>query len=253
MPFDLTLGRTCDHRIVDETLTLEGMTPYYYADLRFPSNKNKDEIQVREHYETEDNQHYVYLLDGITDFEMVNDGARLLFNQTDFAPGVNYVEGSTFVIPNRIYLGSYISTILDCPKCLGVKVLKDIGFNRVGLLSNVRGIERVRQNVSKVLLTVIGNNIFNPNYGSTLSSAIGEKLTPTIFFKLQQTVVNAIQGLIEIQAQEVDTLPADEIILGLNNLNINVNEQDPRLVDIVIEVLVGTFQPVATNLQLRVQ
>jgi len=253
MPFDLTLGRVCDHRIVDETLILQGLTPYYYTDLRFPSNKNKNEVQVREHYETEDNQNYVYTLDGITDFALVNNGQRLNFNQMNFTPGVNYVEGSTFVVPNRIYMGSYITTILDCPKCLSSKALNDIGFNQVGQLSNVRGINRVRQNVSKVLLTVIGNNVFNPNYGSTLSSAIGEKLTPTIFFKLQQTVVNAIQGLIEIQAQEVDTLPADEIILGLNNININVNEQDPRLVDIVIEVLVGTFQPVTTNLQLRVQ
>lgn len=253
MPFDLTLGRACDHRIVDETLTLQGMTPYYYADLRFPSNKNKDEIQVREHYATEDDQHYVYVLDGITDFEMINNGQRLLFNQMDFAPGVNYVEGSTFVIPNRIYVASYICTILDCPKCLSSKFLRDVGFDQMGHLTSVRGVNRVRQNVSKIIMTVIGNNIFNPDYGSTLSAAIGEKLTPTIFFKLQQTVVTAIQALIEIQAQEVDTLPADEIILGLNNINIGVNEVDPRLVDIVIEVLVGTFQPVTTNLQLRVQ
>jgi len=252
MPIDVQIGRVCDHRITDETLTLNGLSPYYYSDLRFPTNLNAQQIEVREFFTTESNQHYVYILDGITDFKLIGD-QRLEFNELLFAPGVNFVEGSTFVIPNRIYLANYIAPLAVCPKCLSAKSFRDIGFNQMGQLAEVTSTNRVRQNVSKALLTVIGNNVFNPDYGSTLSFAIGEKLTPTIFFKLQQSIVNAIQGLIEIQAQEVDTLPADEILLGLNNLSIDIDQVDPRLINIVIDVLVGTFDSVTTNLQMRVQ
>ena len=252
MPIDVFIGRVCDHKIVDETLALNGLSPYYYSDLRFPTNLNVQQIEVREFFTTEANQHYVYNLDGITDFKLIGD-QRLEFNETLFAPGVNYVEGSTSVIPNRIYLANYIVPLAVCPKCLSAKSFRDIGFNQVGQLAEVTSTDRVRQNVSKALLTVIGNNVFNPDYGSTLSFAIGEKLTPTIFFKLQQSIINAIQGLIEIQAQEVDTLPADEILLGLNNLSIDIDQIDPRLINIVIDVLVGTFDSVTTNLQMRVQ
>lgn len=252
MPIDIQIGRVCDHRITDETLALNGMSPFYYSDLRFPTNLNVQQIQVREFFATEADSSYVYFLDGITDFKLIG-AQRLEFNETLFEPGVNYVEGSTFVIPNRIYLASYTAPLAVCPKCLSQKSFRDIGFDQVGQLATITSTDRVRQNVSKALLTVIGSNVFNPDYGSTLSFAIGEKLTPTIFFKLQQSIVNAIQGLIEIQAQEVDTLPADEILLGLNNIAIDIDPVDPRLINIVIEVLVGTFDSVTTNLQLRVQ
>lgn len=252
MPIDIQIGRVCDHRITDETLALDGLSPYYYSDLRFPTNLNTQQIEVREFFTTEANQHYVYNLDGITDFKLIG-AQRLEFNQTLFAPSVNYVEGSTFVVPNRIYLASYITPLVECPKCLSKKDFRDVGFDQMGNLALVTSTDRVRQNISKTLLTVIGNNVFNPDYGSTLSFAIGEKLTPTIFFKLQQSIVNAIQGLIEIQAQEVDTLPADEIVLGLNNIEIDIDQVDPRLINIVISVLVGTFDSVTTNLQMRVQ
>jgi phage baseplate assembly protein W len=249
---DLQINTVCDHHIRDEVIMLDGMSPFYYADLRFPTNMNTNEIQVREHYNTEQNPNYVFFLDGITDF-VLQGSQRLQFNNLLFAPGVNFVEGLTSVIPNKIYEVDYLTPLTTCPKCLGLKFVKDVNFDRLGQLTTLTGIDRARQNILKMLLTVIGNNVFNPDYGSTLNSAIGEKLTPTIFFKLQQSIVNAVQSLIQIQAQEIDILPAEEIVLGLNNLSINTNSQDPRLIDIVIEVLVGTFQAVNVNLQMRVQ
>ena len=252
MAFDFSLGATCNHTILEEFVELKGIAPFYQADLRFGSNLNYQQIQVREFYETEDNQNYNFYIDGITDFLLVNAGETLQFNNLLFAPGVNFVEGSTFVIPNRRYMANYITKTEDCPKCLGTVYQNDVSLSQIGDVVTVDSKGFARQAVEKIILTLRGSNLFQPDYGSALSTAIGQKFTTAIFFKIQQTVQDAVQSLIEIQSQVLDTLTSDQIILGLSDLSVNQDSNDPRNLLITIAIVLGDFTTVKSKFNLRV-
>jgi phage baseplate assembly protein W len=252
MAFDFSLGTTCNHTILEEFVALKGVSPFYQADLRFGSNLNYQQIQVREFYETEDNQNYNFFIDGITDFLLVNAGETLQFNNLLFAPGVNFVEGSTFVIPNRRYMANYITKTEDCPKCLGSLVQNDISLSQIGDVVTIDSRGFARQAVEKIILTLRGANLFQTDYGSALSTAIGQKFTTSIFFKIQQTVQDAVQSLIEIQSQALDSLTSDQIILGLSDLSVNQDSNDPRNILITIAITLGDFTTVKSKFNLRV-
>jgi phage baseplate assembly protein W len=251
MSYDFQIGTVCDHRIINETLALNGMSPYYTANLRFGSNLNYQQIQVREFYETNNNPGYKFITDGITDFILFNNGQSLRFNNLLFTPGVNFVEGSTFVIPERIYLANYTTITQTCPKCLGTVFENDVALGPTGDIITVEGNDYARQQVEKIILTLRGNNQFQPDYGSALSGSIGQKFTTAIFFKIQQTVQDAIQSLIEIQSQNLDQLTAAQVILGLNNLQVNQDSTDPRNLLITLSVTLGDFSTIKTRFNMK--
>jgi phage baseplate assembly protein W len=251
MSYDFLIGAVCDHHILNETLELEGLSPFYTADLRFGSNLNYNEIEVREFYATNNDPEYQFFTDGITDFILFNNGESLRFNNLLFAPGVNFVEGSTFVIPERIYLANYITTTQNCPKCLGTVQQNDVPLDSTGDIVIVEGNSYARQAVEKIILTIRGNNQFQPDYGSALSGSVGQKFTTAIFFKIQQTVQDAVQSLIEIQSQNLDQLTPDQVVLGLNNLAVNQDSVDPRNLVITLTITLGDFTTVKSRFNMK--
>jgi phage baseplate assembly protein W len=252
MAYDFLIGRTCDHSIVEEFLTLKGLSPFYQADLRFGSNFNSNEIKVREFYSTENNPNYNFLFDGITDFILINSGKTLRFNNLNFTPGVNFVEGSTFVIPQRKYMANYLTKTEDCPKCLGTLFENDLQLSEIGDIVTVEGNDYARQQVEKIILTLRGDNQFEPDYGSSLNASIGQKFTTSIFYKIQQTVQDAVQSLIEIQSQYLDFLTPDQIIIGVNNLTITQDPDDPRKMLITLYITLGDFTTIKNKFNMKV-
>lgn len=247
--YDVTLGCDCDHKILDEILELDGISPNYFSQLKFQCNLNKENMIIREYNATENKLDFDPAIDGITDFIVSSDRRTIQFNTMFYDPGVNFVDGTTTLIPLRQYLASYIvDSEVHCPKCLGTKKQNDINFDEIGSLKIVNGIERVKQIILKAILTTRGNNVFDADYGSSLNESIGQQALPITILRIQQSIQDCINRLIDSQGQQADITPDDEIILGLEDLQVSANISDPRRYDIKLVVLVGTYEKISVNL-----
>jgi len=254
MVLDLRLGSDCDHRVVDEVLVLQGISPNFFCDLAYPCNLNKDSMIIREYNATENKVDFNPDVDGLTDYVIDSVGKqRIYFNQLFYTPGVNFVDGTTTLIPLREYLATYIVESEEfCPKDCGSKKQNDISFDEIGRLKDVESLPRVKQAVIKALLTTRGNNPDQPDYGSTLYDSVGKELLPLSYLRIQQTIQDTVARLIESQSENADISPDDEVILGLDDMQITETDTDPRKVLIKLVILVGTYEkvPIEFNVDL---
>jgi phage baseplate assembly protein W len=134
---------------------------------------------------------------------------------------------------------------------LGTKKVNDINFDQIGRLSEVSSTGKVKQMIIKALLTSRGNNPDQPNYGSTLQDAIGQQFLPTAFIQIQQTIQDTINRLIDIQNENIDITPPDELILGLDDLQVDPDSTDPRKVNVKLTVVVGDYEKLTIPLNIN--
>jgi len=248
---DIQLGTVCDHRVLDEILTLNGITPNYFSELKFKCSLDRGSIIIREFNATENKIDFEPAIDGITDYNIDPTGKQLIqFNTLFYTPGVNFVDGTTTLIPLRQYLATYVvNSEDDCPKCLGTKKQNDINYDELGSLKVVSGVERVKQIIIKAVLTNRGTNVFDGDYGSSLNQSIGQQALPIAILRIQQSVQDCINRLIDSQSQNSDITPDDEIILGLDDLQVVFDTTDPRKVNITMVIVIGTYEKITVNLE----
>ena len=255
MPFDLALERICDHRIFDESLTLQGASPNYFALLRFQANLNTNAIEIREFAATEGSTNYSYTTQGFTNWTISSDGRQINFNTSGLGgPGTGvaaFADGQTLIQPAQQFMITYLALDVACPlhNQAGPSfspIQKDINITEQGTLETVVGTAKVRQAVLKTLLTVVGTNPFNLAYGSLLSNVIGQKFDLYTQFNLQQSVQSAVDFLIQ-QQQLQPAIPANETILRVSAVNLDQDPTDPRTVKVNIRILTASFEEVTVT------
>ena len=248
---DFKLASFCDHKIYDERIVVDGVTPNFYCSLKYPTNGDASKIEFRDYCETEGMTNYNFLSNGITDFTMGTDNKTIVFNNYIGQSGVNYIEGNTQIFPKKVYLASYITEKSHCPKCLGTLKISDISFNNVGQLSTVKNRDLIKQKIVKSLLTLKGTNLFYNNYGSSLTQAIGK---PNIAFSIlfiQQAIFDAINNLMAIQSDVVSILADEEILMGIDNLQVSPGT-DARQIIVTLTVLIGTYDKLNISFNMTV-
>lgn len=249
------MQRTCDHKIFDETLTLQGTSPNYFSILTHVANGNTDAIEIREFSETNGLTNYLYLLNGMTNWSLSSDGRQINFNSLGLGGGgtgaASFVDGSTMIQPPKVYMATYYALDTSCPLHGPVgrnqsPIQKDIHINNQGRFSVVTGKDKVRQMVLKALLTVLGANTFRNEYGSWISNMVGQKFSLLTQFNVQQSVQDTVDLLIQ-QQQLQPYIPLDETILRVSSLSIVMDEtSDPkrRIMQVSLVVMVGTYEEV---------
>lgn len=262
-PFDLRLQRTCDHTIFDEVVTINGLSPNYFSILRYGSDGASNFISVREFSRTEGLSNYFYSRDGFTNWILSNDFSQINWNGLTAAnfgsqfggPGTGiagFVDGASFVSPPQTMVVTYRTTQLKCPLCEDsgdLALTKDTEFDLHGRLRVLEGHDKVRQLIYKALLTETGSNQVIPDYGSTLSAVIGEKFDTLAEFRIYNSVQQAIQFLIDEQANRPD-LPLEETILSVSNVNVSQDFTDPRIIRVTLDVQVADFTNVNVSFNL---
>lgn len=246
---DLFLGRTCDHLIIDEALSIDGLSPNYFATLNYTSNGATNLMAVREFGQTEGMTNFIYTLNGFTNWNLLPDNRTIQFNSLGLGSGTaSFLDGSTMINPMPLMLASYIATAEACPKHLaGANVMNDVAFDVGGRLREVSGINKVRQQVVKAILTQVGENRYHPDYGSTAAELIGQKFDIFAQLKLQQTIQNAVQTLILAQ-QALPNLPLDETILRISNMQVSQSQADPRTLNVLLKIQTGTYDEAVVSL-----
>ena len=115
-----------------------------------------------------------------------------------------------------------------------------------GQLALVTGQTKLVQDILKICLTKIGSNIFQPWYGSAISSSmigsfLAEDITMSIARTQLQTAIENLKKVQELQASTGQKMTPDEQISYITDISISRNPIDFRLIQVKISVLTKSF------------
>jgi phage baseplate assembly protein W len=243
MSFDLRLSNTCDHKIIDEILEIEGATPSFTAKLRSASNKSKSTTFIREYNTAEALTSPTVFTVGITNwiYDPAGDGSEIIFGTFPVELGTRYPDPRTTIAPRNVYLVDYVAAG-NCIKCQDQGIIRDISLDTLGRYKTVESVDKIRQQVRKALETVLGSNQFDVLYGAGLENLIGSQLDQFTLIDMQQRIQDALNHLIQIQASQ--DLPADETIVRISDVAAEQDQQDPTKLNITVQVTTASFDEV---------
>lgn len=211
MSNDLTLFSVCDHKMVEEqlTITVGGTTT---AVLKYLTNKNTDNILVFRKYWNTVVPHYTGISPYTTGWSLGADGKTLTFT-------TGSVVTNTATYPFPIYLCNYIAVLNSCPKCSASAVMGDVKYDLYGKINCVSNADKLKQYVKKAIITGIASNNFHKEYGTYLFELPGYRLTPQTIMKINSTMEN-IASYLKSYQEESFNLNNYEILYNISDINI---------------------------------
>jgi hypothetical protein len=240
---DIRLINLCDHRIFDEFITIEGVSPNFITYTKIPFNYNKNVTFIRDFNSTVIKEEIVTALDGITNFAFSTSNESLIFFGTDpVDSGMNFID-ITSTNPRTLFLIDYISQQAYCPKCLGTGIMQDLTYDGTGEIVTTQSVEKVKQELFKVILTSLESNTYDQNYGSQLDNLIGRKLDVDTITLLQKNILDAVYYLMQLQQSK--NAPDDERILKLAGISAVL--VSPTLLQVTVTVLLATTAETSIN------
>lgn len=126
-------------------------------------------------------------------------------------------------------------------------------------VEEVRGIDRMRQQLTHALLEPFGVDRFHPRWGSILSSMIGQQSTPELRAQVEVEVSRVIKNYLYVQRYVSERLArtygrtflsADEVVGGIKFVGITpVNDR----VYVILDLVSGTGKNVSIRLSNEVR
>ena len=117
----------------------------------------------------------------------------------------------------------------------------DIVFSSLGEIQTVSGLDKLKQDVAKVLLTEIGANVYHPWYGSELTdSVIGGIADVSLTTQNAESTINeALENLAALQMQQrsQQNVTPQETIGAIKEIKVTREPSDPRLWTVSVTVL----------------
>jgi len=131
----------------------------------------------------------------------------------------------------------------------------DLNLDSLGQLALVRNIDKVAQDVLRVIMTTRGSDPFDTSYGiSTTNRAIGSMPTTSIISAtLEAEISNSLQKLIREQNRlsTVQTLTADERIREIDSVVVEQDPIEPRQLTVSISMTLETLEPITIQTTLQ--
>jgi len=127
-----------------------------------------------------------------------------------------------------------------------------LGTNRD--LATVEGVEKLTQDILKMVSTPIGGNPYFPWYGSPIERSLVGTAYETQFISniasnQLRTTLEMLQNMQKEQLKTPQIITPQEQIAAIQNVSVNRNEVDPRFFIILITVLNKAFRRVQIPLQ----
>lgn len=249
MTKDSKLYNFCDHRVI-QTLTIDGISPDYTSQLDYIANPNLNLITILDVNGVSDTQLYSMTGNGITNFYINSTGTEIVFGRYAVTPSMIYPDPNPDYTPLNNYWCAYTALKSSCPKCLGTGSTFDITYDGAGRVITLEGHDKVKQQVIKALLTQVGANTFDENYGSQLSGAIGSKIDAYLAAQLNFSVLNCINDLIDIQ--NTQDLPDNERIYSVSDITAVQSAEDPRKVEITVILMLADYEQISSSIIMQV-
>jgi len=234
--WDLKLNNSCNHRIINEQLDMQGEYPNYYAVLKRPVYGSDMQVKIvsndylffAKQQEIKDSENIQYI-----DYKLSSNRKILLFNaekdriQVDVRPEV---------YPAHTYYATYCTRQDMCPKCIsGTNKTNDIYIDVLGRPIITAGLNFLIQKIKKMLITELESNVFDVNYGSELPRLIGKPKTVLTLLKAQNSIQLVIEKIQEQQSNNYDILSDDEKLLKMDNFQVLPTE-NPKMLKFSFEI-----------------
>ena len=245
---DLKLLNVCDHKIT-QSLDIEGMSPNYFSDLEYECNPNLTTIKIFNSNTATAIELFSLQGVGISNFYVDSSNQRIVFGRYDVNAGMNFPDPDSAHIPADKYICSYVARTATCPKCKGKKITNDVFIDNTGRISEISGVNKVRQQILKILTTTQGNNIYDSSFGSIANNLIGTKMDAFAAASLQFSLLDALNNLIQIQ--QANNLPDNETIHSISDINATQDSADPRKINIIITVMLKSFEQLSTSVSMQ--
>lgn len=252
---DMKLQNPCNHKIY-QLIEISGISPNYYTYLDYIPNQQIKNVYVGEYTNENDIETFAMQgsgglsnsLVGITNWTY--DSTEPTKINFPYNPDIPSVDGNKELQPKPVYVMSYFALAANCPKCNNTHINSDIDFNEIGKVKEVTGYGKVKQQLIKILLTVIGDNLYDSEYGSQISNSIGQKFTSYLSANIQYSIYKAVQHLMKIQQENL--LPDNETIVELSNIKVE-QTSDVRALKLSISVITADYQEVSTGLKFNLK
>ena len=236
MSFDLKAEKICDHKIVQDLQFIQD-------DARtIPINRDvavaKSLTVLRNGYLIDPNSPaFGYQL---IDVDFNNNPLDPFQNlPTDIPPGKAIRFNNRQKSSDDFFELTYITSLADCPKCLGSGTYWDIALDKLGHEVVIENEAKLIQDVVKGTFTIRGSNAYYSWYGTLFEALIGGKLSDLNRLKLAmaQDVTAFFSNLKDLQNQQAkyQTLTDQERIEQLISISIQLPDQtNPSLVEVSI-------------------
>ncbi len=133
----------------------------------------------------------------------------------------------------------------------------DLVIGSDGDLDQIIDIEKLVQDILKLLQTPLGSNVFFQWYGSILTDAmVGQVLDSSITVNLiQQQIKSNLETLQKLQRQQASNgqhLTPGELLAAIQTILVNRSTIDPTRYHIVVKVLTKSFRTAIASLDVDI-
>jgi len=111
----------------------------------------------------------------------------------------------------------------------------DISFDFFGRINLIENKEKIKQFIGKFLSTEIGTSKTDENYGTSLSSLVGDTLDEYSYGLIRQEIINSLAYVINKYNDTTDN--EDEQIDSLDSINFSMDENEPRKIKIDLKII----------------
>lgn len=242
--FDLKLENKCNHRIINEPLKIKGEFPNYYAILNYPASGNNGKVIVLNQENLFKNK-YIYNSEEDKSLKINKDFEEVPFvlgdnNQTIIF--TNIEKDLDYVYPKQYFYATYWTSQNTCPRCKEQNgKINDISLNPIGKLNTIDGFTSLIQKFKKALITELGSNYFNEEYGTNIIRMIGKPKTALSILVIQQNIYDVVDFIKEQQNKNYDILTDQEKLLKIDNFEIMPND-NPKMINISFNIYNFAYQ-----------
>lgn len=132
----------------------------------------------------------------------------------------------------------------------------DISISSSGDVEIVQNTDKLIQDVLKIVLTSQGSNKFYKWYGSTISQRVVGEVLGTYYTKIEITrsIQESLSNLISMQQKQsiYQSVSPQETLMAINYIDIELDENDPRVYNIILSVLTQKMTVLETTFQVRI-
>lgn len=132
----------------------------------------------------------------------------------------------------------------------------DLEIGTGGDFTSVTESQKLIQDVLKALHTPVGNDPFNAQYGVTLTArTIGNVGNLAVLTTQMRSDIERIIGMLhnnqQRQFEQGQTLFNSEVIVGLDNLVVEPDVDDPRQINVVMDLRAQDFTVITVKFQIE--
>lgn len=130
----------------------------------------------------------------------------------------------------------------------------DLSILNDGTFSEVQDTAKLVQDISKIIVTPLGSNLFNPWYGCDVSEKIVGQSLPELLLvqQIQTSVSNSINILKQLQSAQSSTqlVSLAEQINTIKSITAQYNPSDFREISVAVSIYSKLMQQVQENFTL---